>query len=143
MANQIYNSFKSKIGTINWADAGIDIRVMLMSSAYAPDIDNEVWKSDVDLSGEEISGTGYTAGGTLLIGRAIIDDPTNDWAEYDGTDTVWPTSTITARGAVVYMDTGTPATSPVIAYIDFGTDKVSTAGDFTVIWNADGVFRIG
>lgn len=146
MANQIFNSFKGQLiaGAINWEDgATTDIRVMLLDSNYSPDIDNEEWKSDIDLSGHEITGTGYTAGGALLIGRAIVRDDVNDWSEADATDLTWPSSTLTARGAVVYKDTGTPATSPVIAYIDFGTDKVSTDGNFTIIWNEDGVFRIG
>ena len=146
MANTIFNSFKAKViaGAINWEDGvTTDIRVMLLDSNYTPDIDNEEWKSDIDLSGFEIAGTGYTAGGALLVGRAINRDDVNDWSEADATDLTWASSTLTARGAVAYKDHGTPATSPVIAYIDFGTDKVSTAGDFTIIWNADGVFRIG
>jgi hypothetical protein len=44
----------------------------------------------------------------------------------------WSTSTITAYGAVYYKDTGTPSTSPVIAFIDFGGAIASTAGTFSL-----------
>lgn len=144
MANVIYNSFKGKVmeGAINWSDnATTTIRVMLVDDTYTPNIDGEVWKSDIDLTGAEVSGTGYTAGGALLVNRAVNVDTTADWAEADADDVTWATSTITARGAIVYKDTGVAASSPLIAYIDFGTNKVSSAGDFTIAWNVDGVFR--
>lgn len=141
MASVIYNEFKAKISTIDWGDnAGVDIKVALVNSSYAPDIDNDLNFSDVT---NEITGTGYVAGGTALLNRAISKDLTNDWGKYDADDAVWANSTLTARGAVVYLDTGTPATSTLIAYIDFVADKSSSSGDFIIQWHTDGVFRIG
>lgn len=141
MANQVYNTFKAKIGTIDWSDnVGEDIRVMLVTSTYVPDIDTHEFIDDVT---NEVVGTGYTAGGQLLVGRAVTPDLVNDWAEYDATDLTWASSTITARGAVVYRDTGTPATSELITYVDFVSDKTSSNGDFVIVWHGDGVFRLG
>ncbi len=140
MANVIYNSFKSKIGTVNWDDnATTAIYAMLVTSSYTPDIDNHEFKDDIV---SEVTGTGYTAGGNTIDNRATSVDTVADISKWDGDDVVWASSTITARGAVVYKDTGDPSTSPLIAYIDFGEDKSSSLGDFIIQWHTDGVLRI-
>jgi hypothetical protein len=77
----------------------------------------------------EVSGTGYSAGGNTLT---ISTNPTSSGttAFLDFADTTWSTATITARGAVIYLADG--ATDPAVAVLDFGSDKTSTAGDFTI-----------
>ena len=141
MASQIYNEFKKKIGSINWDDnSTTDIRIMLVTSSYSLDIDTHLDVSDIT---NEVSGTGYTTGGELLTSRVIIVDTDNDWAEFDADDVLWANSTITARGAILYVDTGTPSTSTLIAYIDFEIDKSSSSDDFAIQWSLDGLFRLG
>ncbi len=78
----------------------------------------------------EITGTGYTAGGNTLT-RV---DPTSSGttAFTDFADTTWASSTITARGAMIYNDTA--AGNPAVVILDFGSDKTSTNGDFTVVF---------
>jgi len=139
MANLIYNSFKKDIGdgTVDWDTD--TIRVALVTSTYTPNEDTHEFFDDIT---NEVVGTGYTADGEVLAGCAVTVDTTNDWAEYDATDVTWGSSTITARGAVVYKDTGTPSTSPLISYVDFGSDKVSSDGDFKIQWHGDGVFKL-
>ena len=137
MANAIYNSLKGSLGNIAWSSD--TIKVMLVYSSYVPDIDTHTVVSNIK---GEITGTGYTAGGATLANRTITVDTANDWAIYDADDTVWTTSTITARGAVIYKDTGTPSTSPLIAYIDFVSDKTSSESDFIITWHANGIFTI-
>lgn len=142
MANLLYNSFKADIGNgnIDWDNnSTTTIKVMLVTSAYAVDIDNHTVISDIL---NEVSGTGYTAGGNALLNRAITVDTVNNVAHYNGDNVTWVSSTITAAFAIVYKDTGTPTTSPLIAYIDFGGNKSSSAGDFTIQWNADGIFKV-
>jgi len=77
----------------------------------------------------EVSGTGYSAGGNTLT---ISTTPTSSGttAYLDFADTTWATATITARGALVYLANG--STNPAVAVLDFGADKTSTAGDFTI-----------
>ena len=141
MASQIYNEYKKQIGSIDWADnAGTTIKVALVTSSYVPDIDTHLNYDDLV---NEVTGAGYVAGGMAPTNRLITVDTANDWSKFDADDAVWADSTLTARGAVVYLDTGTPATSTLIAYIDFVADKSSSAGDFIVQWHTDGVFRIG
>jgi hypothetical protein len=79
----------------------------------------------------EVSGTGYTAGGETLT---ISANPTSSGttAYLDFADVTWTTATITARGALIYLANGT--TNPAVAVLDFGADKTSTAGDFTVVF---------
>ena len=81
----------------------------------------------------EVSGTGYSAGGNTLT---ISANPTSTGttAFLDFADTTWATATITARGALIYLADG--GTNPAIAVLDFGSDKTSTAGDFTIIFPA-------
>jgi len=75
----------------------------------------------------EVVGTGYTAGGNTLTGNAISYGGTTAWITFS--DSSWTTATITARGALIYDSTRSNA---AIAVLDFGADKTSTAGTFTV-----------
>jgi len=77
----------------------------------------------------EVSGTGYTAGGASLSSQAVAFDSTNQVAYFDAADPAWTTATITARGALIYNNTKSNAS---IAVLDFGSDYTSTAGTFTV-----------
>jgi len=139
MANVTYNTGKKK-----FLDADIDmlvdtIKVALFTSSYTPNIDTEEFFSDLS---NEVTGTGYTTGGMALGTKTTTVDTGNDRAEFDAADTSWTTATITARGAVIYKDTGNPATAPLIGYVDFSSDKTSTAGTFLITWNAEGILQL-
>lgn len=136
MANQLYNNFKKNI--MNGAiDLDTDtIKVALVTSAYTINIDTHEFFSSIT---NEVSGTGYTAGGKTLTTPAVTEDTTNDRGVFDADDVSWTTATITARAAIIYKSTGSSATSPLIGYVDFGSDQVSTAGTFTISWNASGI----
>lgn len=128
MANAVVNTVKKKI-----LDADIDLvtdtlKLMLLTSSHTTDIDTQEFIDDV--SANEVSGTGYTAGGETLSGKSVTVDTINDRAYFDATDVSWATSTITARYACLYKDTGTPGTSAIIGFYDYTSDKTSTAGTF-------------
>ena len=78
----------------------------------------------------EVSGTGYTAGGNTLT---ISTNPTNGGSGttvyLSFSNTTWTSSTITARGALIYKSGGT---NPSVAVLDFGSDKSSSNGDFQI-----------
>ena len=78
----------------------------------------------------EVTGTGYSAGGNTLTRI----DPTSSGttAFTDFADTTWASSTITARGALIYNESA--AGDPAVVILDFGSDKTSTSGDFTVVF---------
>ena len=76
----------------------------------------------------EVSGTNYTAkGNTLTRVDPSLDGTT---AITDFADTTWSSSTITARGALIFNEDTSGDTSVLV--LDFGADKTSTAGDFTI-----------
>jgi hypothetical protein len=139
MADVKYNSFKKAL-----MDGGLDlanntIKVMLVTSGYTPNADSHDFKDDVT---NEVTGTGYTAGGAALANKSVTQDNTDDEGVFDADDVTWANSTITARAAVLYKDTGTASTSPLICYIDFGADKSSEGADFTLEWNSEGIVNI-
>lgn len=78
----------------------------------------------------EVSGAGYTAGGLALTN--IEPTSTGTTAFVDFADITWVSSTITARGALIYNSTA--AGNPAVAVLDFGADKSSDTGDFTVVF---------
>ena len=84
----------------------------------------------------EVSGTGYSAGGGALTNV----DPTSSGttALTDFQDKTFSSATITARGALVYNTTpnttSISVTNPTVVVLDFGADKTSTAGDFTIVF---------
>lgn len=75
----------------------------------------------------EVVGTGYTAGGNTLTGATVTLDGTT--AVVDFNDTSWTSATITARGALIYNSS---KSDKAIAVLDFGGDKTSTNGTFTI-----------
>ena len=77
----------------------------------------------------EVSGTGYTAGGATLSSQAVAYDSTNQVAYFDAADPSWSSATITARGAMIYNNTKSNAS---IAILDFGSDYSSSNGTFQV-----------
>ena len=77
----------------------------------------------------EVSGTGYTAGGATLSSQAVAYDSTNQVAYFDAADPSWSSATITARGALIYNNTKSNAS---IAILDFGSDYSSSNGTFQV-----------
>ena len=112
------------------------IKVALCTSTYTPDQDAHVFFSDVT---NEITGTGYTAGGQALANKTLTYNASTNVTTFTADNTTWSSSTLTARYAVIYKSTGTASTSPLIAYIDFGSNQSSSNGNFTIQWNASGI----
>ncbi len=138
MAVTFFNNAKEAIlnGDIDLTNDTIKV---MLTSGYTMDADNDNYYSDVSAS--EVSGTGYTAGGQALSNKSVTQDNTNDLAKFDADDVTWSNSTITADGAIIYKDTGTGSTSPVIAYYPF-TSASSSNSDFTLQWNSNGIFTL-
>jgi hypothetical protein len=80
-------------------------------------------------TGEVANGGGYTTGGnTLTVSQIPTNGGSGTTAFISFANTTWSTATITARGALIYNSTDDTA----VAVLDFGSDKTSTAGDFTI-----------
>lgn len=114
------------------------IKVALVSSSYTPDQDaHDYWD---DVSAYEVTGTGYTTGGATLASKTVGYTSGTNVTKFDAADVSWTSSTITARYAVIYLSTGTASTSPLIAYVDFGSNQSSSNGTFAITWDAAGIF---
>lgn len=141
MASKMYGSFLQKAlnKEVNWA--GDTIKVALVSSSYTPNQDSHDYWDDV--ASNEVSGTGYTAGGVTLTSKTLTYDSASNVIVLDAADTVWASSTITARYAVIYDDAGaTNSQKVLIGYVDFGSDQSSNNGNFTLTWDATGIARV-
>lgn len=127
ISQAMVTSFKVGIlnGTFNFGSGTSQVfKIALYTSAATLDAGTTAYSVT-----NEVSGPGYTAGGnTLTISQ--VPTSTGTTAFLDFADTTWTSATITARGALIYLANGT--TNPAVAVLDFGSDKTSTSGDFTV-----------
>jgi len=141
VATQFYNSFKQKgYDSSTKIDLASDtIKCALVTSTYTPNIDTHDFFDDIT---NEVTGTGYTAGGATLATKTWTLNTALDKMVFDADDASWPASTITARYAVLYKDTGTPSTSPLIMIFDFGVNQSSAASEFKIVWNSGGIFEL-
>lgn len=132
MATQFYNSFKGKgyDSSTKIDVAGDTIKCALLTSSYTPNIDTHDFFDDLT---NEVSGTGYTAGGQT-VAVTVTNDTTNDRCDIGiGNPAGWTGSTITARAGVVYKSRGGASSADeLVFYLDFGADITSTAGTFSV-----------
>lgn len=80
----------------------------------------------------EVSGTGYSAGGSALTNVNPTTSGTTAFTDFG--DLTFSTATITANGALIYNTTtdGGSGTTDAVCVLAFGGDKTSTAGDFTI-----------
>jgi len=141
MPSKLYGQFLSQAlnKEIDWDTD--TIKVALLTNSYTPDQDAHNYFDDVVAN--EVTGTGYTAGGNTLANKTNSYNSSTNVITLDADDTTWSSSTITARYAVVYDATpSTNATRPLIGYVDFGSDQSSSNGNFTITWDATGIVRI-
>jgi hypothetical protein len=138
----IYNQAQVNLmkGLINdLSDAATTIKVALLADTYIPDqVNDDNW---ADVMANEISGTGYTAGGQEVSTKTISD--VSGVATFDGDNILWASSTLTARYVVIYDDTpAADADKKLIGFIDYGENKQSTGGDWEIQWNVGGIWII-
>lgn len=129
MASLIYNS-----AIDDMARGAIDFDTdtfyaMLVTSTYVPNKDTDLKRSAVT---DEVTGTGYTAGGVASV-VTVTKDTANDKVTLQFGAVSWPSSTITARGCVYYKSRGGASSADeLVAYNDFGSDVSSTGGTFSI-----------
>jgi len=131
--NFMCTSFKKELmfGAHDFAAAGDTFKMALYTSSATLDASTTAYSAT-----NEVSGTGYSSGGQDLTS---VDPATSGTTAYgDFADETWTTATITARGALIYNSTPNTTsialTNPSVVVLDFGSDKTSTAGDFTVVF---------
>lgn len=122
-------------GLLALAKGSIDLdgdtfKIMLTTSTYTPNQDTDDFRDDVT---NEVSGTGYTAGGVTLTGVSVTYDAASNQVRISWTDPTWADATITARTAVIYKSRGgLSSADELLAYATNDADVVSTAAEFKV-----------
>jgi hypothetical protein len=140
MASLVYGIAKKKFaqGLIAW-DGAQTFKVMLVTSSYTPNQETHLSRADVT---NEVTGTGYTAGGQSLAGNSVTQDTTNHRAVLSCTNPSWSSSTITAAGAVIYQSNGGASSGdPILCYLDFGGNVSSTNNTFVIQVPTGGVMN--
>jgi hypothetical protein len=142
VSSSLFNSVRKYLGdgTIDWDTDTINLALLL--STYTFDATHTIWANMSTY--EAAAGAGYTSGGIALASKAVT--VVGATAQYTAANPTWAALTKTFRAGVVYkVGTANGIVNPVICCIVFDTtpaDIVVTAADFTVQWNANGVFRI-
>lgn len=130
MASVIYSSFLRDLVT-GAVDADTDtFKAMLTTSTYTESKSGHSKRSSVT---NEVTGTGYTAGGAACTVTVSAVDTVNNRFTITLGAVSWASSTITARKLVVYKSRGGASTADeLVACVDFGADVTSAANTLTV-----------
>ena len=127
ITSAIATSFKQEllVGTHNFtASSGNSFKLALYTSSATLGAATTAYGTT-----GQASGTNYTAGGSALT--SVTPTTSGTTAVCDFADLTFGTATVTARGCLIYNDT---QSDKAVCAIDFGGDKTSTAGDFTVVF---------
>ena len=125
ITSAIPTSFKQEllVGTHNFtATSGNSFKLALYTSNATIDASTTAYSTT-----NEVSGTGYSAGGATLT--AVNPTTSGTTALVDFADVSFSNSTITARGCLIYNSS---ASNKAVAVFDFGADQASSSSTFTI-----------
>ena len=128
--NYMCTSFKQELleGSHNFKNSGGDTFKLAMYTNSA----SFNAATTAYTTSNEVSGSGYSAGGGTLT--RVDPSLSGTTALTDFADLTFTSATVTARGALIYNTTtgSGSGTTDTVVVLDFGSDKTSTAGDFTI-----------
>ena len=127
ITSTLTSSFKKELldGTHNFQSGGNSFKLALYTSSATLGASTTAYSSS-----NEVSGTGYTATGSALTNVSPSLDGTTGITDFN--DLTFSSATITARGALIYNSSASG--DPAVVVLDFGGDKASTNGDFTIVF---------
>lgn len=115
-------SFKTELfGGVHDLDTDV-IKMALYTSSASLDASTTAYSAT-----NEVSGTGYTAGGATMTSPTITSSGTTAYVDF--ADVTWTTASFTARGALIYNSS---KSNKAVAVLDFGADKYVAGTDFVV-----------
>ena len=122
-------SFKKELmtATHNFATNGNAFQLALYTSSATMSASTTAYSTS-----QEATGTNYTAKGGTLTKVAPTTSGTTAFTDF--ADLTFGTATVTARGCMIFNDTASG--DPAVAVFDFGGNKTSTAGSFTITFPA-------
>jgi len=126
---------------IDWVNDGA--KGALYTNTITPNYSTDTGIGAAPYTSNEVTGTGYTAGGNALSGKTVTESPAGTLM-FDANDLSWTTATFSAaRGLVIYDTTlALPTANPVLCLVNFGADFGVTAGTFTVQFSSSGIWTI-
>ena len=125
-------SFKAEILDEQHDLAADTIKIALFTSSASLGASTTAYSTS-----NEISGTGYTAGGVALTSKTV--STTGTTAFFDADDPTWTSATFTANGALIYNNTNS---DKAIAVLAFGGDFTVAGGTFKIVFPAAGANAI-
>lgn len=119
------------------------LKCMLVTASYTPNQNTDQFVTTPIAN--EVTGTNYTARGNACAAPSWSGPDGAGLSTFDATDpAIWTQSASgfsTARRAIIYYDTGTNGTSTLVGYTDdFGAAAGNVAGDFSIVFNAAGIY---
>ena len=120
----VCTSFKQELltGTHNFSNGGDTFKVALYTSSANLDASTTAYTTS-----NEVSGTGYSAGGATLTNVTPTTSGTTAFVDFN--DVSFTSSTITARGCLIYNSSDS---NKAVAVFDFGSDQASSSSTFTI-----------
>jgi hypothetical protein len=117
-----------------------DLKAALFTNSITtPNLTTAVGYGATPFNANEVSGTGYTAGGATLTGTTFAGN--SGVATFDANDVTWSSSTLTGvRGVLIYDDSQDSDNGIVL--VDLGQDYATSNGNFVVQWDSDGIFAL-
>lgn len=148
MANVIYNEYKTGMvmGTVAFTNGTTEYGVLLVDSTYTPletDTVTTVLAKEV-LIGTFADYARQDLAGVLVTTETVSATSTDDFIKVIADNTSFGDPvTLTAAGAVIFKKDTNLNNNPltILCYTDFSGDKSSSNGEFTIVWNTNGIFN--
>lgn len=135
MASLIYNSLLDDLVQNN-VDFGADtFKALLVTATYSPNKDTHNRRDDVT---NEVTGTGYTAGGVTVAATVAAIDTTNDRLDVTFADAVYTSvNGFTAAAAVLYKSRGGASSADeLVAFVEFAAPVAANGSNYTVTFSS-------
>lgn len=130
-------SFKSEVLQEGHNLASDTIKIALYTSSATINATTTAYSAT-----NEVSGTGYTAGGYTLTSQTVATanaSTSGGTAYFDAADPEWTSASFTAAGALIYNSTNA---NKAIAVLNFGGDFTVSSGTFRIVFPAAGTTAI-
>jgi hypothetical protein len=138
VTGHFYDNFFTSLGAKQINLASDTFKAILLGTGYTPNQGTHRYQSD--LGANEITGTGYTAGGQTISPVTPAVNTGTHVFNLTGSNPSWPSSSLSARYmAIVDTTPGSAATNPLVCFIDFGGTETTVNGTFSVTWDATGI----
>lgn len=139
-SSHFYGKAIKNLAAGNWAwNSSHNIVLALMNGQYLPDESTEeLWS---DISEYEVEGINYSRTTLTIIEPTYFSSAREIWLD-SSTNVLLELATLSARYAVIFIESGDPLTEYLVGWIDFGENRIAQENDFAINWTENGIFRL-